>query len=189
MISRREAAVSLYAAWRLLLRDPDAIERFENSTSGVIKSFSCAFIVLPAYALIVAYSPTMQETRADLFTLMTVELAAYVIGWAAWPLAMHYIAPVIGRDDAYCRYVSAYNWSSGPFVLILLVLHIPVFFDASSQQFLAVTGLLALIVALLYHLFVVQVALRVRPSVAVGLVAAETFLSHLISSLRDAALA
>jgi len=49
--------------------------------------------------------------------------------------------------------------------------------------------LLALMVALLYHLFVVQVALRVRPSVAVGLVAAETFLSHLISSLRDAALA
>lgn len=189
MITRREAALGLYAAWRLFLRDANAIALFDDTPSGVIKSFFCAAIVLPGYGLILGFSPVMQASEAGLFALIVVNLSAYVAGWTAWPLAMHYIAPLINRDDAYCRYIAAYNWASGPYVLIVLILHIPMFFGLAPPQFLVVVNLVALVIMLFYHLFVVRVALRVRPLAAAGLVIAEYFLGDLILSLRHAALA
>lgn len=189
MITPREAAVGLYAAWRLFRRDAKAIELFDDTPSGVIKSFSCAAIVLPGYGLILGFSLSMHESEAGLLALIIVNLSAYVAGWAAWPLAMHYIAPLIGRDDAYCRYIAAYNWSSGPYVMIVLFLHLPMIFGYAPPQFLTVVGLLALVIMLLYHQFVVRVALRIRPLGAAGLVVAEYLLGDLILSLRQAALA
>jgi hypothetical protein len=188
MITRREAAVGLYAAWRLFCRDAKAIELFDDSLPGVIKSFYCAAIVLPGYGLIVGFSPATHASDAGLFPLIVVNLSAYIAGWAAWPLVMHYVAPLIGRDDAYCRYIVAYNWSSGPYVLMVLLMHVPLVFGFAPPQFLAVIGLLALVVMLLYHLFIVRVALRLRPLGAIGLVIAEYFLMDLISTLRYAAL-
>lgn len=188
MITRGEAAASLYAAWRLLLRDAGAIERFDDSLSGVFKSFYCAVIVLPGYALILALSMTIHEVEADLIPFIVVNLSAYVAGWAAWPLVMHYVAPLIGRDEAYCRYIVAYNWSSGPYILIVLLMHIPVAFGLASQQYLLVISLLGLAIMLSYHLFIVRVALRMRLFGAIGLVIAEYLLGDLILTLRHAAL-
>lgn len=188
MITRREIAVSLHAAWRLLLRDASAIDRFDNSISGVIKSFYCAIIVLPGYALILAVSSTLQESDTALIPFVAANFIAYVAGWAAWPLVMHYVAPLIGRDEAYCRYIAAYNWSSGPYVLIVLLMHIPVAFGLASPQFLMVVSLLGLVIMLFYHFFIVRIALRMRPLGAVGLVIAEYFLGDLILGLRQAAL-
>jgi len=188
MITRREIAVSLHAAWRLLLRDASAIDEFDNSMSGVIKSFYCAIIVLPGYALILAVSATLRESETALIPFVAANFIAYVAGWAAWPLVMHYVAPLIGRDDAYCRYIAAYNWSSGPYILIVLLLHIPVAFGLDSPRFLLAIGLLGLVIMLFYHLFIVRIALRMRLPGAIGLVIAEYFLGDLILSLRQAVL-
>jgi uncharacterized membrane protein len=188
MITRREIAVSLHAAWRLLLRDAGAIERFDNSVSGVIKSFYCALIVLPGYALILGVSATLRETEATPILFAVVNFIAYIAGWTAWPLVMHYVAPLINRDDAYCRYIAAYNWSSGPYFLIVLLLHIPVAFGLTSPQFLFAISVLGLVIMLFYHFFIVRIALRLRPPGAIGLVIAEYFLGDLILSLRHAAL-
>lgn len=188
MITRREVAVSLYAAWRLFRRDPTAIELFDGTPSGVVKSFFCAAVVLPGYGLLLGFSPAMNETNAGVFAFTVVNLSGYVAGWAAWPLAMHYIAPLIKRDDAYCRYITAFNWASGPQMLVVLLLYLPVILGLAPLPFLAVANVMALMIVLLYHLFVVRVALRMRPLGAVGLVAAEFFLSHFILSLQYAAL-
>lgn len=188
MITRGEAAVGLYAAWRLFRRDPKAIELFDATPSGVVKSFFCAAIVLPAYGLILGFSPTMNASEAGLFPLVVVNLSAYVAGWAAWPLAMHYIAPMIDRDDAYCRYITAYNWASGPQMLVVLLMYLPMMLGLAPMQFLGVANLTVLIIVLFYHLFVMRVALRIRPLAAIGLVVAEYFLSHFILSLQYAAL-
>lgn len=189
MITRREAARGLYAAWRLFRRDASAIELFDATPSGVIKSFYCAAIVLPGYSLILGFSPATHASNVGLFPFLLGNLIAYVAAWAAWPLAMHYIAPLIDRDDAYCRYIVAYNWSSGPYVMIVLLLHIPMVLGYAPPQFLVVVNLLAVLVMLVYHLFVVRVALRMRPLGAAGLVIAEFFLGDLILALRQAVLA
>lgn len=188
MITRREIAVSLHAAWRLFLRDASAIEQFDDSVSGVIKSFYCAVVVLPGYALLVALSGTPQTSEVALVPLIVVNFIAYVTGWAAWPLIMHYVAPLIGRDDAYCRYIVAYNWANGPNILIALLFNVPAVLGIKLPEFQNVLAMIALAIMLMYHLFIVRTALRMRPLGAIGLVFAEYFLGHLILTLRYAAL-
>jgi hypothetical protein len=188
MITRREIAVGLYAAWRMFLRDPKAIELFDGTPAGTIKSFFCAAIVLPGYGLILGFSPAIEGSEAGLFELILINASAYVAGWAAWPLAMHYIAPAIHRDDAYCRYIAAYNWASGPYILIVLVMYLPMMLGLVPPQFLVLLNLVAMMIMLFYHLFIVRVALRIRPLGAIAIVIAEYFLGDFILTLRHAAL-
>ena len=58
MISKQELLLSLYGAWRLLLRDTKGIEWLDDSPEGFWKSFFCAVVVLPGYILLLAFSPT-----------------------------------------------------------------------------------------------------------------------------------
>lgn len=188
MITRTEAFTGLYAAWRLLLRDPRATSLFDATPLGALKSFSCALIVLPGYVLIVAFVHSKSAADANFFRFFLIEAIAYVLSWTAWPVLIFYIATALDRSKDFLLYLTALNWSAGPQMLIwlfVLFLHISGMFPI---QIVAVVNIAALAVILLYHLFILRITLRLTFVVALGLVIGEAIVSQFIDQARGAML-
>ena len=109
-ITLREIAAALYGAVRLARGDAHGIDFFEDSVDGFWKSFWAAAIVAPAYAILLAINLDDAEIKSGILRIAIVELTAYVAGWAAFPLAMHYVAEFMDREERYLRYIAAANW-------------------------------------------------------------------------------
>ena len=185
MIKTEEVVTGLYAAWRLFLRDRRAVALFDDSYSGVVKSFFCAVVVLPVYVLLLFFEPGATGANAGVFRLVGANLIAYVLLWVAWPLLMAYVAPAIDRGKEYCRYVAAGNWAVGPQMLVQLIVLLLAISGFASKPVLELASLIALFIVLLYHLFILRVVLRVGLFVGIGLVFGNVILNRLILSLRS----
>ena len=188
MITIPEAFTGLFAAWRLFLRDERAAALFDGTPEGAVKSFYCALIVLPGYLLVVAYAHTPSAEEVDWLRFVLVEAIAYAMSWTVWPLVMFYVAGMLDRSGSYCLYVTAYNWGSGPQILILLAVLFLAVSGVVSRELLAVVNLAALVVILLYHLFIVRVTLKLTFFVSLGLVVSEAMVSQIVIHIRDAML-
>jgi hypothetical protein len=185
MISRHEVLISLYGASRLFIRDPRGIDWLDDSIDGYWKSFFCALVILPGYIIWIALGSGELYKDVGLFQIASVETIAYVIGWVAWPLVMAYIAPAIGKDDRYIRYIVAFNWSSAiQIVLYLLVLFLGVVVKVPAG-FAAFFAFFVLIILLVYHWFILRVALEASPGGAVGLVIGELVLGQFIRGISQ----
>ena len=182
MIARHEVLLSLYGAWRLFLRDPRGVEWMDDSIEAYWKSFTCALVVLPVYAVWIGVRSSGLED-VGFIRIVTVEGIEYVIQWVAWPLIMAYLAPAIGRDDQYLRYIVAFNWSHGIYVAILFIVLTAELSGLASGGVLAVIGLIATIVMLTYRWYIAKVALEVSGGAAAGLVAGEFVLAHIVDAI------
>jgi hypothetical protein len=188
MITIAEAFTGLYAAWRLFLRDGRAVSLFDNSPAGALKSFYCALIVLPGYALVIAFAHTPAAVEIDWFRFVVVEAIAYVVSWCVWPLVMFYIARALDRSGSYFLYVTAYNWGSGPQMLVLLAVLFLAMSGMVSREVVTIANLMAMVIVLLYHLFIIRVTLKLTFFVCLGLVLAEAMLSQFVIQARDSML-
>lgn len=187
MITVQEATTGLYAAWRLFLRDRAAVQLFDGSPSGALKSFFCALIVLPVHVFVILAGPLM-PAEIDMGQLLLVDLIAFVIDWAAWPLVMAYIAPAIDRDEEYCRYIAARNWAAGPQYLLLFSITLLSAFGLVGKPVFQTLAVVVFLIVLFYDLFIIRVVLRVSGGTAVGLLVAAAMLGMFISVLRAAML-
>ena len=182
MIARHEVLLSLYGVWRLFLRDPRGIEWLDVSIEGFWKSFFCAVVVLPIFGVWVFIRNSGLED-VGFIRLVTVEGIGYVVQWVTWPLVMAYIAPAIGRDDNFIRYIVAFNWSAGIYVCIYLIVIGIKLSGIVSGGGLALIGLVAAIVILSYHWYIARIALAVSGGGAAVLVAGEFVLAHMIDAV------
>lgn len=180
-----EAFTGLFAAWRLFLRDERAVSLFDRTPEGALKSFYCALIVLPGYVLVVAFAHTVPLTEIDWFRFVVVEAIAYVVSWCAWPLLMFYAVRALDRSASYCLYVAAYNWGSGPQILVLLLVLFVAISGFVSREVVTIVNLVAIVIILLYHLFIVRVTLKLSFFVALGLVLSEAMVSQLVIHARN----
>ena len=184
MIKIEEVVTGLYGAWRLFLRDRRAVALFDDSYAGVIKSFFCAVIVLPGYVLILAFTPSVVKSDASTFRIVAVNLIAYVLSWVAWPLLMAYVAPAIDRSKEYCRYVVAANWAGGPQIAIHLLVLLVAVTGVVTKDVVELLTLIAVLIVLVYHLFILRVVLRVSLFLGIGLLVADVMLSQIILQIR-----
>lgn len=185
MITTAEAFTGLYAAWRLFLRDARAVTLFDATPLGAIKSFFCAVIVLPGYALVVAYVHSVGLGETDWFRFFMVETIAYVATWCAWPLLMYYVTQALDKSSGYLLYLTAFNWSAGPQMLVWLTVLFFAFTGIVSRDVLAIFNIGALIIVLVYHLFIMRTTLKLTFFVALGLVIGEMMLSQFINQARE----
>lgn len=184
MIARHEVLLSLYGAWRLFLRDPRGIEWLDNSIEGYWKSFFCAVLVLPVYIFWFVMRDG-ETVEAGFIRTVTVEGIAYVISWVAWPLVMSYIAPAIDRDENYIRYIVAYNWSTGIQVGLLLIVLLIEASGVAPDGVVALFGIVATVLILLYHWYVLRVGLDVSGLPAAALVAGDFMLARVIHGVSQ----
>jgi hypothetical protein len=183
MISKQEILLSLYGAWRLLLRDSKGIEWLDTSEEGFWKSFFCAIVVLPGYILLLAFSPTPYYDDAGVVRIVLVESAAYVIGWTAWPLLVSYVTPAIDREDKYIRYIVAYNWSAaiqiGVYVVVLLLR----FSGVVPEGLMGLISFASLVILLWYQWFIAKTGLEITGALPIAFVGGEFLLGQIIRAV------
>jgi hypothetical protein len=184
MITRQEVFEGLYGAWRLLLTDRGAVALFDDSIAGFWKSFFAAFLVLPAYVLVVTFGPVSFESERNILAVLLIHAEFYIIGWILWPLIMGYATPVFDRGEKFALYVVAFNWSAAVRAGLLLAVFLISAILPLSPALAKLLDLLLLVVLLAYHMFVLRTTLDLPAGPAIGLTIFEFILSQVILGVQ-----
>jgi hypothetical protein len=172
MPSYRDIVYGIYGAWRLARLDAGAMSYLDRTPAGFWKSFFAAVIVAPGFAIIIAYelSQVEIEIEAGVLRIFVVELLAYVLGWAAFPVIVHRICEAIGKREAYIGYIVAFNWSK----VIQMAVFLPAIGLIASGALPGDSGSLlrwvVSVLVLFYQWFITRTALAVTAAGAVGFV-------------------
>lgn len=111
---------SLAGAFRLLMKDPTGIERFDVSIDGFWRSFSAAVIGLPIFVFLAVCEAAFMVALGEDPTLVRVqdpgvigpEIFGYLLGWCLFPLVMIEIARLLNLSSRYVPYIIAVNWAN-----------------------------------------------------------------------------
>ncbi len=188
MLSAREAATSLYGAYRLARFDARGMTYFETSLAAFWRSFYAAVIVAPVFAVLLVMRYAAGGAAVDEVRFASVEAIAYVIAWVAFPLVMVSLARLLDREERYLGYIVAYNWAA----VLRNALYMPVVMLGVTGTVPAETVgpliLIALSVVFVYIWFIARVALDVGAWTAVALVALDFALSVFIDVVASSML-
>lgn len=185
MPSGQEVASGLRGAWRLLRFDSSGMAAFDDSVEGFWKSFYAAALVAPGYVIEVTLHLSGAELASGFLRLVVIETLAYVIGWTAYPLAAFYLTDMMGKAEAYIRFIVALNWSR----VIQMIIYLPVLLlvaaGAFSPQAGALLSLAVTAAVLVYQWFVTRTALAVHGLAAALLVALDLAISLVLLRVTD----
>jgi hypothetical protein len=174
--SPQEISYALYGVWRLARLDSNGLSYLRETEDAFWKSFFAAVICLPPYVVLAVIQLNQMELSAPLLKILLVEAIAYVISWAAFPLAAWHLVQMLDRQENYIRYIVAFNWSK----VIQILVFLPVAVLAAGGLFGSLSGLVSLGVTLLilgYIWFITKHALKVTGGPAAGLVMLDLFIS------------
>lgn len=189
---------SIIGAWRLFLWDPRGMERFDLTTEGFWRSFSAPIAMLPAYYFILmqnaALASILLEQNPDAIELtipslshyLTIEMIAYVISIAVFPVAMVFLARQLGLSNRYIPLIVAYNWSSviviGALALSLMAFSLGIFSVMLAGGLMALT----ILVWPFYLFSIVRIATQAPLGTSIALVLIELILSYSIGTIAAA---
>jgi hypothetical protein len=192
MPGREEVLRSLYGAWRLARLDRAGMTHFNLTIEGFWRSFFAAVLVAPGYAILVAQKlaersevvpedlPSAAATQtADLGWVLLVQTLAYLIGWAAFPLAAAVLTWFLNLGRNYVALIVAANWAA--------VIQIGLFLSALVLTFVLPGPLAGLLVTavtvsiLFYQWFVTRTALETTGGIALALVLVDLLLNTVIN--------
>lgn len=171
-----EIVQSLAGSLRLARLDPDGLDYFNQSVEGFWRSFFAIVLIAPLFYLLLALE-TPSDGKATSAATLTVGLLA---GWIAYPLAMVFIAKLLGLSHRYVVYIIAYNWCAVPAAAIRAPVLIAV---ATGLIGASVAGFfyMFLLVAVIYYLwFVARTALQTTSVTAATLVVFDIALSFVV---------
>ena len=120
--SASDISEGMTGALRLAIRDPDALESFDISPDGFLKSFAAIVLTFPLWLWLVLSSRAFQIQRiaADgnveeipaLPLYLLVEGAGFFSSWIIFLFMMSYVTRLLEVEDRYLAYVVVYNWAS-----------------------------------------------------------------------------
>lgn len=171
MPGREEITRSLTGAWLLWRSDPAAMSWFNLSVEGFWRSFFAAVLVAPFYLYMVATDYMAGGLPASLGLVVLVRGLAYLVDWAAFPLAAILLVRLFGLQHRYVALIVADNWAS---VLQAAVLAAAVVVSTVLPMAIAAVLVLATFVAVIYYQWLVaRQALETTGAIAGGFVAAD----------------
>jgi hypothetical protein len=182
MISSRDVLTALYGAFRLARFDPSGLDFFEQTETGFWRSFFAAVLVAPFYLILTSVRYSGLTETVPFVRFLAIEMIAYVIAWAAFPLLMASLTRSLDREAHYIRYIVAYNWAAvwqNALYMPVALLSVSAVLSAANVN---VLGLLALGLIVIYVWFVTKTALEVSGGMAAGIVGIDFFLSILINT-------
>ncbi|HIJ43401.1 MAG: hypothetical protein QF511_12760 [Rhodospirillales bacterium] len=185
MLTAREAATSLYGAYRLARFDAGGMTFFNITLEGFWRSFYAAVIIAPLFAVLLFMRFAAGEVAVHPMRFAFVEVIAYVISWVAFPLIMVTMAKMLDREKHYLGYITAYNWASVLQNGVYLPLAIMMMAGILPEQAANFFGLVVFALILAYAWFVTRVALDVSAIVAAGVVILDLLLSVFISASAE----
>jgi hypothetical protein len=171
--------MGLYGAWRLAHGDKAGLAYFDASAKGAMRSFYAALVALPVATVFLTLDLTHQDIDTPAAKVALVFLLAFALDWAAFPLVVLKLAPMMGCDDRVLRYIPALNWAR---VLELVALLPAAAAGAAETGGLgALLRLILMMVVLVYHWFVAKAALEVTGAQATFLVGLNLIMGFVIS--------
>ena len=187
-ISAREVAEGLYGATRLAKGDAHGIQFFGDTPEAFWKSFWAAAIAAPAYALLVIIELADTQVASGPLRVALIESIAYVAAWVAFPLAMHYVAEFIDREERYIRFIAAANWASVLEVAVYLFITSVLALDVLPHAVAEILRLSAYAAILVYQWWVARVGLEIGRGGAVGVVVLDIVISLILNAIVGAML-
>jgi hypothetical protein len=173
----------LETALRVARLDRDAVRDFDQSIDGFFRSFYGIILCAPAYVFIILAERRMAasavaEFPADGFLppppislgYLTLETLIYVVYWLSFPVAMIFLARLIGAGSRYVPFVVAYNWTN---CIVLFATVLPYLFYLAGIVPIAGAFFLSfpiLLFALSYRWIVAVESLETTAMTAVGIV-------------------
>jgi hypothetical protein len=183
MPDRREVLSALYGAYRLAWFDAAGMAHFNLTVDGFWRSFFAAVLVAPGFAVLIAQKLVDRPEPLDPGWAMLVQLLAYGLSWAAFPLLAVVLTRLLGLSHNYVPLIVALNWGA---VLQVLVFLAAVVVGLALPGLLE--GLIMLIVTggiLFYQWFVTRSALQTTGGIALMLVLIDLMLNSAISASAD----
>jgi hypothetical protein len=168
---------SLSGAWRLLLLDPAGMGRFDISIGGFWRSFFAAVLVAPLYALRAMVDPAPAEAEAAGVGHALATVVTYVLAWAAFPVAMIYIARFLDLRGTYVGFIVALNWARVLQAVLLVGVSSAAALAGAPSDFLTLTAIAAV---LAYQWVVTKTALATTGTIAAALVIIDALMESLI---------
>jgi len=182
MLTRQEFAAALAGVRGLVRLDVRALGYFDASLQGFWNSFWAAAILAPFTVVLVAHG-AMVAAPESMWRFVAFQIIAYAFDWLTFPLAMVWVADVIGRRERYFGFMVAFNWFrlveialQAPLLLLAMVGVLPL--QAEAFLWLLVLGAL-----LGYQWFIAKNALKVSGGTAAALVAINLLLGLVIDRL------
>ncbi len=160
---------SLFAAWRLLLGDDTAIDQFEASFEGFLKSFLAALLCAPFFAILVYLVGPIKGADAYAFF--------FVLSWLATPLVMYPLLRLLALSDRFFMLIVAINWAQVLILGMFLVAFLIMSALPESNALRAGGSLLTFAVSLFYSWFVVRTALGSSGTLALGIIFIDAMVS------------
>lgn len=178
-----ETKRGLEGAWAIARRDPDAMSRFDLTVEGFWASFFAAVVAAPGYLLLLVDQYSTQGLGAHLGEVAFIELLAYGVGWAIFPLAALPLTQALGLGHRYVPLVVASNW--GSVLQVALLVCTTVVASVLPEPMRLTLALAAMLVALTYQWQVFRVSLQSTGLIATGLVIVDILISVLVQRTAD----
>jgi hypothetical protein len=185
MIGAAELSRSIFGAWMLARFDRSGAALFDNTPDAFWRSFWAAFVVFPAFAVLLLLRSAHVEITVGPFWAFFIQITGYAVGWLAFPYVMFYVARLFGREAFYYRYIAAYNWAVVIQISLMLLVTALTASGAAPQAlgFLLTAG--AIISILIYQGFIAHILLEVPPIGAFGIVVIDLIISLILQGWTD----
>ena len=174
---------SVQAALLLARGETRGMALLDLSVEGFWRSFSAALIVAPAYLLVLLDQYRLLGWPEHPWSTLVAEIASYLLGWVAFPLAAIPLTRLLGLSTRYVPLIIANNWSTvvqvGLYTTVVLV---GIILPAELRTMALFAATLAV---LAYQWFVIRTALATTGVIALGLVVIDVLLSITTSRILD----
>ena len=178
----KDFAQGLYGAWLLARLNRNAINLFENSIESFWRSFNAAFLCVPIFIGLIIIRSVEINTGVGSIASAVIYSISYVISWIAFPYAMYHVTRLLGTEDKYFRYISAYNWATCLQLAALFIVSV-IGNSGFLPQGLSVTITMAVVFSIFgYKGFLAHVGLGIRHGVALAIVLLDFILALIFES-------
>jgi hypothetical protein len=179
---------NIWAAWRLFLRDSNALSTFDGSAEDALHSFRALFTALPFYLFLLVLAPeSLHSTRSGL-EIGLLHAVFYVLIWTIWPVVMFRVVRVVDCGEYYFRYLAAYNWSMVIQATIWLAVFIATWALGLTGSPARILTIVAVCTVVLYHIHILRSTLEMRTMPALVIAMIKMFLYQLLMGAHHAAL-
>jgi hypothetical protein len=189
MIGGQEVSRYLFGAWLLAKYDRNGAYLFDNTPEAFWRSFWAAFVVFPAFAILLLLRSAHVEINVGAFWAFFIQATAYAMGWVAFPYIVFHVLRLFDAGENFCRYIAAYNWARVLEITLMLGVTALVAGGIVPRELGNILTIIAIVAILAYEGFVAHAALEVPAAGAVGLVFLDLLLSLTIQGWSDRLLA
>lgn len=164
---------SLAGAWKLVLRNPKAMDHLDLSTDGFWKSFWALSVMFPAFVLWVFFNlqgGTVQTPNGiEISYPLLSEGIFFVIALPFTAIVMAYFTKYLKISENYASMVIAYNWVNAITYVILAVLTVILLSGVLGTQIAAILLMMLRFFFGFYIIwFTLKISLQISGLLAVG---------------------